>query len=85
MIYLIFIFEIRLYLPGIPSNVKPDFAISKSLYITYKMFTKFLLNLGTKGNLITTNLFSSNNHFGINSYSLYSLNFEIAPFISLAG
>ena len=63
MLYLVFIIEKRLYLAGIPNHVKSDFAIGKSLQLI-----KGLLNfsfLFGKGNLITTNFVSSNNHFGI--------------------
>ena len=76
-----FIIEKRLYLADIPNNMKSDFAVPNLLI-------KRLLNfsfLGAKGNLISTNFVSSNNHFGINSYFFSTLNLQKVSLMNLTG
>ena len=70
MFYLIFTTEKGLYLAGIPNNVESDLALVKVCNLLIKRLLTFSF-LGPKGNLITTNFVSSNNHFDINNSSFF--------------
>ena len=84
MLYLIFIIEKRQYLTGNPNNIKSDFSIVKVCNLPIKLLLNFSF-WGAKGNLITTSFILSNNHFGINSSSISSLNLKKVSLMNLTG
>ena len=79
MLFLIFTIE-----KGIQNSVTFEFVYVKVCNLLKIRLVNFA-SLGVKGNLITNNFVSSNNHFGINNSSFSSLNLKKVSLTNLTG